>query len=94
MTDRGVPINPQQMAESFAAQLEGQVADGLHVYVSTDHDGRWPVGVASVVLAKNDVEARGLLDAELTARSLNPTIPYTLKELRGPVAVVLRDGDY
>lgn len=94
MTDRGFPINPQQMVESFAAQLEGQLVDDLHVYVSTDHDGQYPVGVASVVLAKNPVEARGLLDAELTSKGLNPDLPYTLVELRGPVAMVLNDGDY
>lgn len=94
MTDRGYPINPQQMVESFAAQLEGQLPDDLHVYVSTDHDGAYPVGVASVVVARNPVEARGLLDAELTAKGLNPDLPYTLVELRGPVAMVLNDGEY
>lgn len=94
MTDRGIPVNPNQMAESFEAQLEGQLQDDLHVYVSTDHDVHWPVGGASVVVAKNPVEARGLLDAELTAHGLNPNEPYTLVELRGPVAMVLNDGQY
>lgn len=94
MTDRGLPINPQQMVESFAAQLEGQLPDDLHVYVSTDHDVHWPVGGASVVVARNPVEARGLLDAELTAHGLNPNKPYTLVELRGPIAKVLNDGQY
>lgn len=93
MTDRGYPINPQQMQESFAAQREPDASGDFHVYVSTDHDGHY-VGVASVVLAKNEVEARGLLDAELTANGLNPTVGYALKELRGPIAIVLQNGDY
>jgi hypothetical protein len=85
----------QQIVESKVAQQEGK-RDDLHVYVCTDHDYHFPVGVASVVIARNQVDARGLLDAQLEARGLNPNKPYTLVEIGqdGPVAVVLCDGNY
>jgi hypothetical protein len=90
-----IAVTEQQVLESKVAQQQGK-RDDLHVYVCTDHDGHYPIGVASVVIARNQVDARGLLDAQLEAHGLNPNEPYTLVEigLEGPEAVVLRDGNY
>jgi hypothetical protein len=70
----------------------------VNVYVCTDHDGRWPVGVASVVVAGDENEARRLLDAKLTEIHLKPSnvCPYTLQQIstEGPAALVLLEGDY
>lgn len=67
----------------------------MKIFTCTDHKGLWPVGVASVVVARDKYEARTLLDAELVARKLEVT-PYVLKELdtETPAAHVLHDGGY
>jgi len=67
----------------------------MMVFTCTDHDGHWPVGVASVVIAVSEDQARKLLDAELTRRGLRPG-GYTLERMSliEPRAVVLCDGDY
>ncbi len=77
-------------------QRPGALPDGKRVFICTDHDTHWPVGGASVVVALSEPMARGLLDAELTARGLNPNKPYTLTEIGqdAAVAVVLCDGSY
>lgn len=68
------------------------------LYICTDHDSHWPVGVASLVIAHDVDEARTLLDAALREHGLKPFTdePYTLQEtyFQHPGAVVLRDGDY
>ena len=68
----------------------------LRLFVSTDHDYRYPVGVASIVLARNRRDARALLDAQLVRHGLRPhrALPYTLTELPLdlPAAYLLRDG--
>ncbi len=68
----------------------------MKVFVSTDHDGHWPVGVASVVVAADETEARRLLDAELRRDGLKPDEPYTLREVDTGVAraEILCDGNY
>jgi len=70
----------------------------LRLFVCTDHDGIWPVGVASVILATDEEQARILLDSELLASHLKPhdQEPYTLWEipLDRPMARILRNGDY
>lgn len=68
----------------------------MRIFVSTDHDGHFPVGVASVVIAADEAAARVLLDAELSGQGLDPTKPYTLLELVGmaPRALILSNGDY
>lgn len=68
----------------------------MNVYVCTDHDGHWPVGVASVVFANSETEARGLLAAELHEHGLDETKRFTLRQLNptNPKAFVLLDGDY
>lgn len=70
----------------------------MKLYVCNDHDGFWPVGVASVVLAESEDQARELLDAELQKRGLRSHIdePYTLEQVpqTKPKALVLCDGNY
>jgi len=75
----------------------------LRVFICTDHDCYWPVGVASVVVAEDEEGARALLDAALVGRNgpkggLQPHAesPYTLQELdvTRPGAQILLDGDY
>jgi hypothetical protein len=65
------------------------------VYLCTDHDGFWPVGVSSVIVARDEDHARLLLNNELTKRGLKVT-PYTLQPLdtKTAHALILRDGDY
>jgi hypothetical protein len=68
----------------------------VKVYVCDDHDHFWPVGVASVVLADGEDEARKLLDAALVARGLRPheDKPYTLAPIERRGAYILNDGDH
>ena len=70
----------------------------MRVYVCTDHDHHYPVGVASVVIAETENQARDLLDVQLRAHGLQPHAeePYTLEplDLSQAQAVVLRDGNY
>ena len=65
-------------------------------YGVNDHDGVWPVGAASVVVAHSEEEARLLLDTALTERGLKTSDqePYTLREVEPNTAVILLDGDY
>jgi hypothetical protein len=68
------------------------------VWTVTDHDGHWPVGVASVVVADSEERARMVLDGQLEADGLRPfaQAPYTLIEvpLDREHAVVLCNGEY
>lgn len=68
----------------------------MKVYVCTDHEGFWPVGVASIVVANDGVEATELLYTALRARGLTQDIPFTLCEVdtSTPKAEIFRDGDY
>lgn len=67
----------------------------MKAWTCTDHDYFWPVGVASVIVAETEEEARELLDAALLKRGLKTT-PYTLEELdlTKPSAQILQDGNY
>ncbi len=67
----------------------------MNVYTCIDHDGHW-VGVASVVIAPTEDEARELLKDVLTDCGLNGAKPFTLHkiDISKPQAVVLCDGDY
>jgi hypothetical protein len=67
----------------------------LKVFTCTDHDGRYPVGVASVIVAADIEHARDLLDAELGKNGLRLG-GYSLDELAldRPHAEILCDGDY
>ena len=69
----------------------------MKFYTCTNHDGHWPVGVASVIFADDKRHARRLLDKVLVAHHLRPSKhkPYDLKEV--PIeygAYVLHDGEY
>lgn len=67
----------------------------MRVWTCNDHDGHWPVGTASVVVAPDEGTARSLLAAELATRGLDAD-RFTLVELEtdGLAVRVLRDGDY
>lgn len=68
----------------------------LKLFTCTDHDCHWPVGVASIVVARDEAEARVLLERELAVASLDPKEPFTLKEIDAtiPGAYILCDGNY
>lgn len=70
----------------------------LRVFLCDDHDCVQPTGVASVIVARDEDEARRLLDAQLATHGLKPFAlePYTLKplSLTEPCAVVIQNGDY
>lgn len=75
----------------------GELDDGaaMRVYVCTDHDGHYPVGVASVVVAHTEEEARQLLVSELENHGLRGK-GFTLRciQTESPQAFVLHDGQY
>lgn len=68
----------------------------LNVYTCTDHDGFYPVGVASVVVAETEEIARDLLKTELKEHGLDYHKPFTLRRINTahPKAFVLLNGDY
>lgn len=67
----------------------------MKIFTCTDHDQFYPVGGASVVLAKNKSAARLLLNAALKKRGLKVT-EYHLVEIDASFAdaYILADGDY
>lgn len=67
----------------------------MRVFTCTDHDGYWPVGVASLVVASTEDDARLMLQAELDNKNLGKG-SFTLQEvdLLIPKATILLDGDY
>lgn len=68
----------------------------MKVYTCIDHACHWPVGVASVIVASNEIEARALLVIELRKTGLEQTDPFTLQDLDLNIAkaTVLCDGNY
>jgi hypothetical protein len=67
----------------------------LKVFVCIDHEGHEMEEVASVIFAHTELEARKLLEDELTEYGLKSnTWPFTLREINGtsPKAFILRDG--
>ena len=67
----------------------------MKIYTCIDHEGMW-VGVASVIVAKNEERARGLLIEELAKQGLHDDGNFTLVEIdkNKPQAIVLQNGDY
>ena len=67
----------------------------MRLFVSTDFQGRWPVGTSAVVTATDEAEARKVLAAELETAGLPPS-EFTLQEVATDVisARILNDGDY
>ncbi len=72
----------------------------MKLFYSTDHAGHWPVGVASIVVAENEDDARRLLAEALAAEGLRAQSSrddgFTLHEidLSKGHAIVLNNGDY
>lgn len=70
----------------------------MPVFVCTDHDYHYPVGVASVIVANDEAKARELLDEALRGRGLfgHDRKPYTLRpiNLLSAGALILNDGNY
>jgi hypothetical protein len=68
----------------------------MKLFTCTDHDGHWPVGVASIILDLTEELAREQLKRELAKRGLDPFKPFTLTEVPIDQAdcIVLNDGDY
>lgn len=68
---------------------------GMRVFVCNDFTGYWPVGTAAVVVADDEVAARGLLAQALRDKKLDDG-GFTLTEVdTGKAAVrILNDGDY
>lgn len=70
----------------------------MKVYMCNDHDSHYPVGCASVIVARNYVEARKLLDEQLVANGLRPYEErhYSLTQicLEIPTATILCNGNY
>lgn len=68
----------------------------MNVYTCVDHDGHYPVGVASVVVAATEEEATAVLAAALDKHGLVGSRPFTLRRINisEPRAFILQDGDY
>lgn len=67
----------------------------MKVFTCIDHEGYWPVGAASVVVAESLVAAIKLLQDALDKKGLGKK-PFTLQELNldEQSAVILVDGEY
>jgi hypothetical protein len=61
-----------------------------------DHDGFYPVGVCSLIVAESEKQARELLIAELNRVGFNGQKPFnlTLIDTTKPSADILLDGNY
>lgn len=75
------------------------MAKTLKVWTCTDHAGEYPIGVASLVVAATEAEARCMLDDALARRGLlldDADKGYTLQavDLKTTSAYILRDGNY
>jgi hypothetical protein len=68
----------------------------MKVFYCTDHEGYYPVGVCSVIVAPTSEKAYDLLKVELVKRGLKVDDPFTLIEVdtsKESVSVLL-DGNY
>ena len=70
----------------------------MKVFTCDDHDFFWPVGVASVIVAKDRREAKKLLDQRLKEKGLKTFEgrKYTLVEMSmdKAEAKIISDGNY
>lgn len=68
----------------------------MKVYICQNHEGHWPVGVASVIVAEDEADARCLLVDRLAMHGIKQREPFSVwpinLEERG--AFVLCDGNY
>ena len=69
----------------------------MKVWTNIEFEGLWPVGTAAVVIADTALQAAELLNIELQKRGLSRSATseqFVRMPTSGPVAVVLRDGNY
>jgi len=70
----------------------------MKVFTCNDHEGFWPAGTASVIVAESEEQARKVLIAALKNIGLDQDENFTLQSLelnpKEPYAKILRDGDY
>jgi hypothetical protein len=68
----------------------------LDVFVSDDFHGHWPVGTSAVIVARDEAQARKLLQAELITHGLGKHDDFHVRKIQTerPQAFVLQDGDY
>lgn len=67
----------------------------MNVYTCADHDGHWPVGACSVVVAADENEARRLLKEALMKEGLDAKgFTLTPLDLSEAKATILLNGDY
>lgn len=68
----------------------------MKVFTCDDHEGHWPVGTASVVVADNEDEAREMLTEKLNGIGIEDDGDFTLNELvvSEKRVLVLCDGEY
>lgn len=68
----------------------------MKVYYCTDHDGYYPVGTASIIVAENEDDANRMLVRTLNNIGLKGNDPFTLTELdtTKPQVTILQDGNY
>jgi hypothetical protein len=68
----------------------------MKVFYSKDHDGHYPVGVCSIVIAENELKAKNKLKKKLQEYGLDSNEPFTLHEidLTKDEAYIVLDGNY
>lgn len=70
----------------------------MKIFTCTNHDTHWPIGGASIIIAKDRKQGKKLLDKELESQGLKPfkQEPYTLVEISSNKAraIILCDGEY
>ena len=67
----------------------------MKIFTCRNFDGHWPVGVAAVIVAKDEEKARQLLDWELRAIGLElGDATLTKVDVKKPAAFILADGNY
>ena len=70
----------------------------MKLFICLNHDGYYPVGISSIIVAKNKKIAIQLLDRKLIENGLKPykDHKYTLQELdlKHAKATILHNGDY
>ncbi len=69
----------------------------MNVYTCNDHEGHWPVGACSMIVAEDEKQARRLLLQELLEHGIQQgEKPFTLRKMNvvSPRAYVLLEGEY
>lgn len=69
----------------------------MKIYTCTNHNGHYPVGVASVIIEETKEKAHEKLDKALIEAGLKPydKDEYTLNEIEmKPQVIILNNGNY